>query len=586
MPEAAGEIAYTEQDNFLKGPSLIRPSPFGPVLFRKFMTNLAEIEFPSQMRPELAKHLAEGLCWAPSGSNEVAFTSLALLFASWQSDKPSVLQEYATHLHSLFKRSDSTVLATLTNEDSYDSQALKHNVGALTTYHAKQALRLWASRLKPDSVATLSVMVSSVFIAAIEDESDRAQGLAATLLEGIDSMSSNKDGDAFEGIFIPGPTGPMGPFANVREAKSYMAKAMRAHIAGKPLPPIPPFPGQDEAAAEVPEDEPTVGPGLALYSKADAANMLQRLPPPTPGDGNMQQRRLLESMVTGKAWRPLSTVPAGNPLEQMYRRFPHFSAVLDFLTERLALAACGDEGNPVCIPPLLLRGIHGTGKSYFAKQLAKVLGAHYVERDLSVTTEAFVISGMDSAWRGSKHGIVFDTLLHGETANPVICLEEIDKAMGKGDKNSPISSLYSLLVDDSSKVFKDEFLPIPIDASRVNWICTANDGEIPVAVLDRLEVFEIKEPTQEECRIIAVSIWESLCVSKFPRGHGFPTELGDPLLDSMSMMRPRVMRNTLLDAAGKAALKGDKYMTLEDLAKAQLRYEPTQKAPMGFLAQA
>lgn len=547
------------------------------------MTNLAEIEFPSQMRPELAKHLAEGLCWAPAGSTEVAFTSLALLFASWQSDKPSVLQDYATHLRSVFKGDASAVLAMLTDEDSYDSQALNHAVGALTTYHAKQALRLWVSRLKPESVATLSVMVNSVFIAAIEDESDRAQGLAVTLLDGIESMSSSDD--EFEGIYIPGPHGPMGPFANVREAKSYMARAMRAHMQGKPLPPIPPFPGQEAVGKKEPEDEPPAGPHLALYSKADVANMLQRLPPPTPGDGNMQQRRLLEAMAQGKAWRSLSTVPAGNPLEQMYRRFPHFSAVLDFLTERLALAACGDEGNPVCIPPLLLRGIHGTGKSYFAKQLAKVLGAYYVERDLSVTTEAFVISGMDSAWRGSKHGIVLDTLLHGDTANPVICLEEIDKAMGKGDKNSPISSLYSLLVDDSSRVFKDEFLPIPIDASRVNWICTANDGEIPVAVLDRLEVFEIKEPTQEECRIIAVSIWESLCASKFPRGHGFPPELSEPLLDSISMMRPRVMRNTLLDAAGKSVLKGNKFMTLEDLAKAQLRYEPAKKASMGFLSQ-
>ena len=542
------------------------------------MTNLATLEFPAQMRPELAKHLAEGLCWAPSGSLAVGFTAAALLYASWQVDEPSTLADFAKVLKAVFKKEPNAVLATLCGDESYAKQAEKHDVGPLTTYHVKQAIRIWLGKTPTEVVVDMSAMVSAILKAAIIDTTPRAEGLASSIRDAIESMSNSAD-DESEGVYVPGPNGVLGPFANVRVAKAYMSQYMRAHMQNTPLPPIPPFPG--EPAVVVPEEAPQ-GPGLALYAKAAAINMIQRMPPPTPGDGNAQPRRLLEAMANGNPWRKLSTVPAGNPLAGLYRRFPHFVEVLDFLTERLALSACGDEGEVMCFPPVLLRGVHGTGKSYFAKQIARAMGAVYVEKDLSVTSEAFVIAGMDSAWRGSKHGIVFETLLHGETANPVICLEELDKTSDSGTKNSPSAALYSLLVDDSSRQFKDEFLPIPIDASRVNWICTANNGEIPAAVLDRLEVFEIKVPTQEQCRIIAVSIWESLCNTTFPRGHGFSLELGAPLLDTISTMRPRVMRKTLLDAAGKAALKGNKFLTIEDLSKSQLRYDPAPVRTMGF----
>lgn len=578
MKGTARPFAYTGEDNYLKGPTLYGRTNPGAVLSRIYMTNLANMVFPAQMRPELAKHVAEGICWAPSGSLAVGFTAAALLYASWQADAPSTLADFAKTLQAVFKNEPQSVLSAISGDEAYSLPAEKHDVGPLTTYHARQAIRIWIGKTPADIVKEMCDMVSSILKAALNDTSPRAQALTESLIEAVESMSSSDDEEC-EGIYVPGPHGVLGPFASIRVAKAYMNSYMRAHMQQKPLPPLPAFSGKVPVA--VAEEEPK-GPTIELYLKSAAINMIQRLPPPTPGDGNAQQRRLLESMANGKSWRKLTTVPAGNPLEGMYRRFPHFVEVLDFLTERLALSACGDEGEVMCFPPVLLRGVHGTGKSYFAKQIARAMGAFYVEKDLSVTSEAFVIAGMDSAWRGSKHGIVFDTLLHGETANPVICLEELDKTSDGGTKNSPSAALYSLLVDDSSRQFKDEFLPVPIDASRVNWICTANDGEIPKAVLDRLEIFEIKEPTQEQCRVIAVSIWESLCNTTFPRGHGFSLELGAPLLDTISKMRPRVMRKTLLDAAGKAALKGNKFLTIEDLSKSQLRYDPVPVRTMGF----
>lgn len=547
------------------------------------MSIFSQLHLPPQMRPELAQRIAETLCYAPGDSSIVSFMALSLLFASWQSDGPATLGDFAERLRGVYAKRMQLVLDDLTNENLYPSQGNKYGVGQLTTLHAEHAVLLWSKKLNPVNVSRLASMAESIFAAAVSDTSDRAKVLARDIGEAIalDYQGEPDDIERSEHIIIVGPNGPAGPFKSKAAAQNYMMKAMQAHMHGEPMPPLP---GQHPpVVVNHPEPELARAPGMRVYSQAEAIDRIQRLPPPMPGEGNMQQRRLLEVMANAEGWRNLTIVPNENPLPEMRNRFPHFSAVVDFVAQRLALAACGSEGSPVRIPPILLRGVPGTGKSYFAKELARALGTYYVERDLSVMTEAFCLTGMDAGWKGSKPGIVFEAVINGKTANPLICLNEIDKASARGAHNSPISSLYTLLEPESSMNFTDEFIPVAIDASRIIWLCTANEGEIPLPILERMEVFDIKEPTKTECRTIAVSVWQSICASVLPSGHGFATELGETLLDAVSAMRPRIMRKTLTHAAGAAAVKGNKFMTLEDLSGSQKRYETVPVRGIGFL---
>lgn len=341
-----------------------------------------------------------------------------------------------------------------------------------------------------------------------------------------------------------------------------------------------------EAVAKTSASEPVVQGAQAQVFDAEAVALkLSKMPAPSGSEGNSQQHKLMTQMANSSGMRALTEAPEADPLLELYETYPHFGDVLDFVSSSLALAACGEEGRPVRIPAVLLRGEPGTGKTSFAQELARVLGAEFIERDLSVTTEAFVLAGMDSGWKGSKPGVVFDSLVNGKTANPFILLNEVDKAGGRGSHNSPIAAMYALLEPTSSGRFIDEFVPVEIDASRVNWILTANNGEIPEPVLSRLEVFDIRQPTPQECRQIAASVWKSICTRVLPRGHGFAPTLDEAVLQEVAHLNPRIMRKALTLAAALAAKAGRKAVGSPELQASQKRYvaPAATSRPIGFM---
>src|SRR5438876_368035 len=94
---------------------------------------------------------------------------------------------------------------------------------------------------------------------------------------------------------------------------------------------------------------------------------------------------------------------------------------------------------------------------------------------MSSLTAGWVLSGASSQWKNAKPGKVFDTLLNGEYANPVIVVDEIDKASGDGQYD-PLGALYELLEVETSTRFIDEFVELPIDATGAVWLATANDA--------------------------------------------------------------------------------------------------------------
>ena len=119
---------------------------------------------------------------------------------------------------------------------------------------------------------------------------------------------------------------------------------------------------------------------------------------------------------------------------------------------------------------------------------------------------------------------------------------------------------------------------MPIDASEVVWIATANDARsIPEPILNRMNVYAIESPDLDGSRRIAQSIYEELR-AEHAWGRAFPPQLGAECLDRLARLKPREMRRVLLSAFGNAKLDGRSEVSPEDVVEDRA----AKKARIGF----
>jgi ATP-dependent Lon protease len=261
-------------------------------------------------------------------------------------------------------------------------------------------------------------------------------------------------------------------------------------------------------------------------------------------------------------------------VDDLVETSPNFGAVVEDLRKFLALALAGNEA--VQFTPMLLLGEPGLGKTYFAKKLAHALGTGFEFVSMSSLTAGWVLTGASAQWHNARPGKVAQTLIEGEYANPVVVLDEVDKAGGDA-RYDPMGALYSLLERDTASHFKDEFIDVDMDASHILWIATANDeSAIPEPILNRMNVYEIERPDAEGSRRIALAVYrEILDAHRWP----FPAEPAEAVIERLAAIPPRDMRKLLLDAFGTARLAGRDHLVPEDIDARKLC---GRRARMGF----
>lgn len=147
---------------------------------------------------------------------------------------------------------------------------------------------------------------------------------------------------------------------------------------------------------------------------------------------------------------------------------------------------------------LLFLGPPGTGKTTFAKSLAKTLSRDYIYIPVGSMSDDTELKGHRRTYVGAKPGYIVQTLASScTTSNPLIVLDEIDKV--KDFKSSITTILLELLDFEQNKNFKDRFLELPLDLSKCLFICTANTTELmSKPLLDRLTFIEFPEYSIQE----------------------------------------------------------------------------------------
>ncbi|HZM37093.1 MAG TPA: AAA family ATPase [Burkholderiales bacterium] len=249
-------------------------------------------------------------------------------------------------------------------------------------------------------------------------------------------------------------------------------------------------------------------------------------------------------------------------MDALFEELPNFAEVLEDIRRQLAL--CIDSEDSVELPPMLLLGEPGIGKTHFARRISELLGTGFGFVPMSSLTAGWVLSGASSQWKNAKPGKVFDTFLNGEYANPVIVVDELDKASGDGQYD-PLGALYELLETRTAARFVDEFVEVPIDASGAVWLATANDAaRIPEPLLSRLNVYEIEAPDAEGSARIAANIYREIR-NAHDWGRQFPESPGAATLEKLASLPPREMRRALQSAFGRAKLDGRSEVSADDV---------------------